>query len=117
VDPNPELKESNPSFLQGKHDPFLVELKGNLYALGGDGVFAGLPTFEVLRKKTQRWYPKRNSPFFEKGCPRPPPYLSCATAGTKILVSCPGDPDVLCYDFADHHPKELGEWKILSVSD
>jgi hypothetical protein len=123
LNPNLEIKEYNPRFLQVKRDPFLAELKGNLYALGG--VYEGStvyesPCFEVFSRKTQRWYPKCNPPFFNEHvylCGHRPPYLSCAIAGTKILVSCPDKPEVFSYDVAKFRCNDLGEWKILSGSD
>lgn len=115
VDPNPSLKEFEPGFLESKGEPFLVELEGNLYALSG--IYEGSPTFEVFSKRSRFWFPKHDPPFFEGyfccgGCHT---YLSIAVAGTKILVSCPKNPKVFCFDVAKH--RYLGEWTILSGSD
>ncbi|KAK9933681.1 hypothetical protein M0R45_020863 [Rubus argutus] len=108
LDPSPSIKrESFPEFNSPMHHPLLVELAGDLYALGWDEEFPNYASFEVFKQKDKRWLPVYPTfPFEKEDEEYDSNYFSYAVVGgTKMLVSGPKTP-VYCLDAA----ATLGKW-------
>ncbi|KAK9931380.1 hypothetical protein M0R45_018661 [Rubus argutus] len=99
-----------PKFNGGKSSPFMVEVKGKLYALTGSPFTCSeFPTFEVFDPENKVWTALPDPPLGNPVSMKDPGSFTHAVVGTKILVKSQRSP-LLYFDLAD----PLKPWGVLT---
>lgn len=99
-----------PKFNGGKSRPFMVEVKGKLYALTGSPFSCSdYPTFEVFDPENKVWTALPDPPLGNPVSMKDPGSFTHAVVGTKILVKSQRSP-LLYFDLAD----PLKPWGVLT---